>query len=74
FSLGVFASCRCLPRAMHFVGVWFLAAGLGCIALGDDRALAPATMSGVYAVGMAIVAAIHYLSAKKVSTDEDKEL
>lgn len=74
FSLGVFASCRCLPRAMHLVGVWFLAAGLGCIALGGNRALAPATMSGVYAVGMAMVAAIHYFSAKKVSTDEDKEL
>ena len=29
FSLGVFASCRSLPRPMFAVGVWYLAAGLG---------------------------------------------
>jgi hypothetical protein len=71
FSLGVFASCRCLPRPMLLVGVWFLLTGLACISLGDIRSLAPVTMSGSYAVGMALVAAIHYLSAKKASIDED---
>lgn len=74
FSLGVFASCRCLPRPMLLAGAWFLLTGLACIALGDIRALAPATMSGTYTVGMAFVAAIHYLSARKASIDEDKEL
>jgi MFS family permease len=73
FSLGVFASCRCLPRPMLLVGVWFLLTGLACIGLGDIRSLAPATMSGAYAVGMALVAAIHYHSARKASIDEDKE-
>lgn len=73
FSLGVFSSCRCLPRPMLLVGVWFLLTGLVCVGLGDIRSLAPATMSGAYAVGMALVAAIHYLSAKKASIDEDKE-
>ncbi len=73
FSLGVFASCRCLPRPMLLVGAWFLLTGLACIGLGDIRSLAPATMSGAYAVGMAFVAAIHYFSAKKASIDEDKE-
>jgi len=73
FSLGVFASCRCLPRPMLFVGAWFLLTGLACIGLGDARSLAPAMMSGPYAVGMVLVAAIHYLSAKKASIDEDKE-
>ncbi len=71
FSLGVFASCRCLPRPMLLAGVWFLATGLACIALGDERALAATTMAGAYGVGMALVAAIHFLSAKKASTDED---
>lgn len=71
FSLGVFASCRCLPRPMLLVGVWFLLTGLACVGLGDTRSLAPATMSGAYAVGMTLVAAIHYLSAKKASIDED---
>ena len=73
FSLGVFASCRCLPRPMLLVGVWFLLTGLACVALGDTRALAPGKMSNAFAVGMALVAAIHYFSAKKVSVDEDKE-
>ena len=74
FSLGVFASCRCLPRSMVLVGVWFLLSGLACISLGDARALAPATMSAVYAVGMALVAAIHFFSAKGAVLDEDEEL
>lgn len=71
FSLGVFASCRCLPRPMLLVGAWFLLTGLACIGLGDTRSLAPFTMSGAYAVGMALVAAIHYHSARKASIDED---
>jgi hypothetical protein len=74
FSLGVFASCRCLPRPMLLAGAWFLLTGLACVVIGDNRALAPATMSGAYGIGMALVAAIHYLSAKKASTDEEKEL
>ena len=74
FSLGVFASCRCLPRPMLLAGVWFLLTGFACMLLGGVRALAPASMSGAYAVGMTFVAAVHYFYAKKVSTDEDKEL
>lgn len=74
FSLGVFASCRCLPRLMHLVGAWFLLTGFACVALGDARALAPATMSGAYAAGMMLVAVIHYFSAKKALPDEDKRL
>jgi hypothetical protein len=71
FSLGVFASCRCLPRPMLLIGAWFLLSGMACLAIGDTRALAPTTMSIFYGVGMALVAAIHYLDAKKVAIDED---
>lgn len=74
FSLGVFASCRGLPRPMLLVGVWFLLTGFVCMGLGDSRALAPVTMSGPYAVGMAVVAAIHYVFAKEAVADEDEEL
>jgi hypothetical protein len=74
FGLGVFASCRCLPRSMLLVGVWFLLTGLGCISLGGVTALAPATMSYAYAVGMGLAAALHHLSARKESLVEDKEL
>jgi len=72
FGLGVFASCRCLPRPMLLVGVWFLLTGLACVAIGDDRALTPGMMAGSYAIGMMLVAAIHYLSAKKASTHEEE--
>lgn len=71
FSLGVFASCRCLPRWMVVVGVWFLVTGMGCIALGDSRALSAVTMSGAYGVGMAMVAAIHYFSGKASGDEEN---
>ena len=32
YSLGLFASCRLLPRAMFAAAVWYLATGLACIA------------------------------------------
>ena len=73
FGLGVFASCRCLPRAMQLAGVWFLLTGFACLLLGDNRALAPAAMADTYAAGMAFVAAIHYF-AGKVATHEANAL
>ena len=39
FSLGFLASCRSLPRPMYAVGVWYLAAGLTCLAVRRRRAL-----------------------------------
>jgi hypothetical protein len=44
FSLGVFSSCRFLPRPMALAGAWYLLTGLTCIALADGRALSPWTM------------------------------
>lgn len=73
FGLGVFASCRSLPRPMLLVGGWFLLTGFACVALGDARALAPFTMGGAYGIGMMLVATIHYFSAQKAS-DEEEEL
>lgn len=63
-GLGIFASCRGMPRLMLVAGVWFLLTGFACLFLGDTRALAPLTMSGPFAVGMAYGATIHHLSAK----------
>ena len=73
FGLGVFASCRCLPRPMLMAGVWFLLTGLACVSFGGNRALAPAMMSVPYAVGMGYVAVVHYLLAKEGTVDEDKD-
>ena len=44
FSLGVFSSCRFLPRPMVAAGVWYLLTGLICLSLGDTRALSPWAM------------------------------
>jgi putative effector of murein hydrolase LrgA (UPF0299 family) len=59
FSLGVFASCRFLPRQMFAVGVWYLAAGLFCLAAGSaTRALSPWSMGVPFGVGQLLVAAV----------------
>ena len=59
FSLGVFASCRFLPRQMFAVGVWYLAAGLFCLAAGSTtRALSPWSMGVPFGAGQLLVAAV----------------
>ena len=59
FSLGVFASCRFLPRQMFAVGVWYLAAGLFCLVAGSaTRALSPWSMGVPFGVGQLLVAAV----------------
>jgi hypothetical protein len=59
FSLGVFASCRFLPRQMFAVGVWYLAAGLYCLAVGSaGRELSPWAMGIPFGIGQLLVAAV----------------
>jgi hypothetical protein len=59
FSLGVFASCRFLPRATFWVGVWYLATGLTCLALGGgDWAFSPWEMGIPFGIGHLMVAAV----------------
>jgi hypothetical protein len=59
FSLGVFASCRFLPRQMFAVGVWYLAAGLFCLAAGSvTRTLLPWAMGVPFGIGQLLVAAV----------------
>jgi hypothetical protein len=59
FSLGVFASCRLLPRAIFIVGVWYLFCGVACLALlGPERTLSPWAMGIPFAVGQLLVAGI----------------
>lgn len=69
FSLGVFASCRFLPRPMAAAAAWYLLTGLTCLALGDARALSPWTMGVAYGVGQLIVAAV-LLWGSKENPDE----
>jgi hypothetical protein len=58
FSLGVFSSCRFLPRPMIVAGAWYLLTGLSCLAMGGSRALSPWAMGIAYGAGQLLVAAI----------------
>ncbi len=65
FSLGVFSSCRFLPRPIAVAGAWYLLTGLTAIALGDSRALSPWVMGVPYGAGQLLVAGILLLNAKE---------
>src|SRR5271154_3289526 len=59
FSLGVFASCRFLPRQTFVVGIWYLVAGLASLVLQSESAsMLPWTMGVPFGVGQILVAAI----------------
>lgn len=59
FSLGVFASCRCLPRPIFAVGVWYLAAGMICLAVARGQGtFSPWEMGIPFGVGQLLVAAV----------------
>jgi hypothetical protein len=58
-SLGVFASCRFLPRPIFAVGVWYLACGLVCLAIGrGNGTFSPWEMGIPFGVGQLLVAAL----------------
>ena len=58
FSMGVFASCRFLQRQMFAVGVWYIVAGLTCLALGGERSFSPWAMGIPFGIGQLLVAAV----------------
>jgi hypothetical protein len=65
FSLGVFSSCRFLPRVMVAVGMWYLIAGLTCIALGDSRAFSPWTMGVSFGAGQFLAAGVLFFNSSR---------
>ena len=59
FSLGVFASCRFLPRQTMMVGIWYLVAGLTCLALQSGPKSFSAWSMGIpFGVGQLLVAGV----------------
>lgn len=59
FSLGVFSSCRLLPRPMFAVGLWYLLTGLIVLADGaGGSALSPWAMGVPFGVGQVLVAGV----------------
>ncbi|HEY6255540.1 MAG TPA: hypothetical protein VIY51_07065 [Xanthobacteraceae bacterium] len=63
FSLGIFASCRSLPRPMFAAGVWYLAAGLASLAFANGaHAYSAWAMAVPFGIGQLLIAAILYWS------------
>jgi len=70
FSLGVFASCRFLPRQTFAVGIWYLIAGLTCLALqSGPKTFSPWSMGIPFGVGQLLVAAVLQYGFEKSSED-----
>jgi hypothetical protein len=70
FSLGVFSSCRFLPRPMVAAGIWYMATGLICVSFGDARAFSPWAMGIPYAFGQLLVAGILYFTANEAGNED----
>jgi len=63
YSLGVFSSCKFLPRQIIAVGVWYLATGLMYLAMGGGEwAFSPWAMGVPYGVGQMLVAIVLQLN------------
>ncbi|MDR3793366.1 MAG: hypothetical protein P4L03_08295 [Terracidiphilus sp.] len=69
YSLGIFSSCRFLPRHMLAPGAWYLLTGLICIALAGGRALSPCTMGIPFGLGQLLVAAVLLIHAPEAADE-----
>jgi hypothetical protein len=59
FGLGIFASCRFLPRRIFWIGACYLAAGAACLALAQgENAFSPWAMGLPFGVGQLVCAAV----------------
>jgi predicted membrane channel-forming protein YqfA (hemolysin III family) len=66
YSLGIFASCRLLPRSMFGVAVFYLIAGLCTLALSrGENALSPWAMGLPFCVGQLFAAAVLYRTLER---------
>lgn len=71
FSLGVFASCRFLPRQMFAVGAWYLGAGLVSLLIAaGHHALLPWAMGISFGIGQLLVAAVLYFGFEDATVEE----
>jgi hypothetical protein len=68
FSLGVFSSCRVLPRQMFGVGIWYLVAGLVCLTLGSG-AFTPWAMGVPFGIGQLLVALVLQFGDREADAD-----
>lgn len=72
FSLGIFASCRSLPRTVSIAGMWYLAAGTLALVWGQgDPALSPWIMGLAFGGGQLLTAAILHISLARLNEQAD---
>ena len=70
FSLGLFAACRSLPRAMFAAAVWYLVAGLGSLAFASgSHALSPYAMAVPYGLGQILIAIVLHRAAGETDAE-----
>lgn len=68
FSLGIFASCRLLPRQMFWVGLYYLMCGGGCLLWGQgDNAFSPWQMAISFGGGQLICAMILFWNLERTN-------
>jgi len=66
FSLGVFASCRLLPRPIFWIGGFYLLAGGFCLSSGPgEAALSPWRMAATFGVGQILTAGILFFTLER---------
>lgn len=66
FSLGLFASCRMLPRGLVAVAVWFLVSGFLCFRFAaGEHAFSPWAMALPFGAGQLMAAGVLYWSLER---------
>jgi hypothetical protein len=66
YSLGIFASCRLLPRPTFWVAVFYLGTGLAALAIGQgELALSPWLMGLPFGAGQVLAAAVLYRTLER---------
>jgi hypothetical protein len=66
FSLGIFASCRLLPRAVLIAGAWYLVGGVLALAWGQgEYALSPWIMGTTFGIGQLLTAVILHITLER---------
>jgi hypothetical protein len=66
FSLGIFASCRLLPRAVALAGAWYLTAAVLALVWGNGQAaLSPWIMGIAFGGGQLLTAVILYITLER---------
>jgi len=68
YSLGVFASCRLLPRWTYLVAAWYLLAGVVLLVLPQaSGGPSPWAMAGSFGAGQLLAAAVLYFTLERRS-------